>query len=84
MFADNNLLMDSVMIDNQVLLNYIIENLGGVVDGDYADPYGQGRITIVGGWSADSSGVLIKTNKAFARRKRASAIYANHYLIAPG
>lgn len=48
MFADNNLLMDSVMIDNQVLINYIVDVLGGVVGEEYADPYGQGRITIIG------------------------------------
>lgn len=49
MFADNHLVMDRVMIDNQVLSNYILKNLGGVVDGAYADPYGQGRITVIGG-----------------------------------
>ena len=49
MFADNNFLLDSVMIDNQVLINYIVEGLGGTVGEDYADPYGQGRITIIGG-----------------------------------
>ena len=49
MFADNNFLMDSVMIDNQVLISYIIDCLGGVVGKDYADPYGQERITIIGG-----------------------------------
>ncbi len=49
MFADNNFLMDSGMIDNQVLINYIIEGLGGVVGEDYADPYGQGRINIIDG-----------------------------------
>lgn len=47
MFADNVLLQDEVMIDNQVLINYITESLGGVVGEVYADPYGQGRITII-------------------------------------
>ena len=47
MFADNVFLQDSVMIDNQVLINYITESLGGVVGEVYADPYGQGRITII-------------------------------------
>ena len=47
MFADNTLLLDSVMIDNQVLINYIVEKLQGTVGEEYADPYGQGRITIV-------------------------------------
>ena len=45
MFADNNLLRDSVMIDNQVLINYIVDVLNGTVGSEYADPYGQGRIT---------------------------------------
>ena len=47
MFADNTVLQDCVMLDNQVLMNYIIDVLGGVVGEDYKDPYGQGRITIL-------------------------------------
>ena len=47
MFADNLFLQDSVMIDNQVLINYIVDVLGGTVGEEYADPYGQGRITII-------------------------------------
>ena len=31
MFADNKLLQDSVMLDNQVLINYIKDSLGGIV-----------------------------------------------------
>ena len=46
MFGTDNvkLLKDGVMIDNQVLINYIVNNLGGVVGEQYAAP--QGRITI--------------------------------------
>ncbi len=47
MFADNKFLQESVMIDNQVLINYIVDVLGGNVGEEYADPYGQGRITII-------------------------------------
>ena len=47
MFAGANLLVDRSMLDNQVLMNYIQGSLGGVIPEDYADPYGQGRITIV-------------------------------------
>lgn len=47
MFADNNFLTEDVMLDNQVLINYIVEKLGGTVGSDYIDPYGQGRITII-------------------------------------
>ena len=48
MFQDNNFLLESFMIDNQVLINYIVDGLGGVVGQDYADPHGQGRIVAVG------------------------------------
>ena len=47
MFKDSAILQDEVLIDNQVLINYIVDTLGGVVGEEYADPYGQGRITII-------------------------------------
>lgn len=47
MFDGCEVLQDSVMLDNQVLINYIVDYLGGVVGEAYADPYGQGRITII-------------------------------------
>lgn len=47
MFKECTLLQDSVMLDNQVLINYIVDELGGNVGEDYSDPYGQGRITII-------------------------------------
>lgn len=47
MFQDNNFLLDSIMIDNQVLINYIVDGLNGVVGADYAEPHGQGRIIAV-------------------------------------
>ena len=34
-------------LDNEVLINYIKETLGGQVGADYGDPYGQDRITII-------------------------------------
>jgi 2',3'-cyclic-nucleotide 2'-phosphodiesterase (5'-nucleotidase family) len=46
-FMDNKLIADEVMIDNQVLIGYIRDELSGVVGQEYADPYGQGRITII-------------------------------------
>lgn len=46
LFMDNKLVMDEVLIDNQALINYIQDHLNGVIGADYADPYGQGRITI--------------------------------------
>ena len=47
MFSGCTLLQDEVMLDNQVLINYITGTLGGVVGEEYADPYGQGRIVAV-------------------------------------
>lgn len=46
-FMDNKLLQDEVMIDNQLLITYIRDHLNGVIGEEYADPYGDGRITIV-------------------------------------
>ncbi len=40
------LLQDCVKIDNQVLIDYIVDVLGGVVGEEYAEPTGQGRIVI--------------------------------------
>jgi hypothetical protein len=47
MFKDNKLLQDEVMLDNQVLITYIVEELKGVVGDDYKNIYGQGRIKVV-------------------------------------
>lgn len=43
-FKGNKVLQDEVMIDNQVLINYIQNNLKGTVGSEYAQA--QGRITI--------------------------------------
>lgn len=42
----SRLVQDEVMTDNQVLITYMRDHLKGVVGDDYAEPYGQGRITI--------------------------------------
>ena len=47
MFKGAKVLRDEVMIDNQVLINYIQDELKGVVGSEYANPYGQGRIKLV-------------------------------------
>ena len=47
MFTDNKVLQDEVKLDNQVLIDYIVDTLGGVVDEQYAEPYGEGRIVAV-------------------------------------
>ena len=38
----------SIKVDSQALIDYILDDLGGEVGAEYADPYGQGRITVVG------------------------------------
>ena len=44
MFQDNVILKDSIMLDNQALITYIRDILGGVIGEEYANPYGQERI----------------------------------------
>ena len=46
MFDGAPLLLDCVKLDNQVLIDYATETLGGVIGEEYADPTGQGRIVI--------------------------------------
>ena len=46
MFDGAPLLQDSVKLANQVLIDYITENLGGVIGEEYEDLTGQGRIVI--------------------------------------
>lgn len=45
MFKDNKFLQEEIMLDNQVLINYITESLKGVVGEEYKAP--KGRITII-------------------------------------
>ena len=47
MFDGAPLLLDCVKLDNQLLIDFIVDTLGGVIGEEYADPYGQGRIGIV-------------------------------------
>lgn len=46
MFNGNNVIQDDVMVDVDALSSYIEEKLGGNVGAEYADPKGQGRITV--------------------------------------
>ncbi len=38
--------VENAGLDNQLLIDYIVNSLGGTIGDDYADPYGQGRIEI--------------------------------------
>lgn len=46
MFAGCNIIQDEVMADVDLLSTYVRDNLGGTVGEEYANPAGQGRITI--------------------------------------
>lgn len=46
-FKDCKVIQDKTVLDNQLHINYIQKTLGGEVGADYADPHGQGRITII-------------------------------------
>ena len=46
MFDDAKFVEDSIKLDNQVIIDYITETLGGTVGQEYANPYGQGRIVV--------------------------------------
>lgn len=54
MFMGDKILKDEVMVDNEVLINYIVDSLGGVVkmDSVYANPYGEGRIRVITAYQA--------------------------------
>ena len=47
MYKGAKVLQESVKLDNQVLIDYITQTLGGVVSEGYDQPYGQGRIVSV-------------------------------------
>lgn len=47
MFKDSEVIATGIALDNQVLATYVKNALGGSVGEEYADPYGQGRITII-------------------------------------
>jgi 2',3'-cyclic-nucleotide 2'-phosphodiesterase (5'-nucleotidase family) len=46
MFRDNKIVVQPVLLDNQILIDYIQDFLEGTVGDEYADPYGQGRIRV--------------------------------------
>lgn len=47
MFKDSTVVQDTGIVDNEVLISYIVDYLDGVVGDEYANPYGDGRITIL-------------------------------------
>ena len=54
MFMDDKIIKDSVVIDNGALINYITENLNGVISDEYKNPKGSGRIIIKENTSSNS------------------------------
>ena len=53
-FMDDKMIKDSVVIDNGALINYITENLNGVIGDEYKNPKGSGRIIIKENTSSNS------------------------------
>ena len=53
-FMDDKMIKDSVVIDNGALINYITENLNGVISDEYKNPKGSGRIIIKENISSNS------------------------------
>lgn len=47
MFRDCKLVAKEIALDNQALIDYITENLGGTVGEEYSNPRGSGRIKII-------------------------------------
>ena len=47
MFDNCTILQEAVKLDNQVLIDYITDTLGGEIGEGYSDPYGQERIIAV-------------------------------------
>ncbi len=47
MFKDCDMVAKEIALDNQALIDYITEDLGGTVGEEYSDPHGNGRITVV-------------------------------------
>ena len=54
MFKDCNVVAKEITLDNQALIDYITEDLGGTVGEEYSDPYGDGRIEIVSAAPSES------------------------------
>lgn len=47
MFRDCKLVAKEIALDNQALIDYITENLGGTVGEEYSNPRGSGRIKVI-------------------------------------
>ena len=48
-FDEAKVVYNLIKTDNQALIDYIVDNLGGEIGSEYQDPYGQGRIVIFDG-----------------------------------
>ena len=47
MFKDSKIIAREMLLDNQALIEYMTDTLGGTVGGEYSDPHGSGRITVI-------------------------------------
>ena len=46
-FMGDELLLDEIKLDYETVIDYILETMGGTVGEEYADIWGQGRMTVV-------------------------------------
>ena len=46
-FDGATIISSEICIDNVAVTEFIVNELGGTIGEEYADPYGQGRITII-------------------------------------
>ncbi|MGN0552906.1 MAG: bifunctional metallophosphatase/5'-nucleotidase, partial [Oscillospiraceae bacterium] len=64
MFKDCNVVAREIMVDNQMLIEYIADDLNGTVGEEYSDPKGSGRIKIVSEAPADTATEVPKSGNA--------------------
>ena len=55
MFMGNTLIQDCTMLDNQLLIDYITDYLGGTIGSGYENPYGEGRIRVINSAQAQAA-----------------------------
>ncbi len=48
MFSPEDVVLDAIQLDSQTFIDYVKDTLNGEITDTYSDPYGDGRITILG------------------------------------
>ena len=63
-------------LDNEALIDYITDELGGTIGAAYADPNGQGRIVVKNGPDSQGGGALAKTGDGAANASATASVVA--------